>query len=65
MDDVLAAFPAWLRKQFFFLQVHSHVPEKQQASLQSGNFWKSKASTKGESASYTPQRTSVGLEMMP
>jgi hypothetical protein len=54
MDDVFAAFPTWLRKQFFFFQVHSHVPEKQQASLQSGNFWKSKASMKGESASYTP-----------
>ena len=65
MDDVLAAFPAWLRKQFFFFQVHSHVPEKQQASLQSGNFWKSKASTKGESASYTPPWTCFGLEMMP
>jgi len=51
MDDVLPAFPAWLRKQLFFFQVHLHVPEKQQASFQSGTFWKSRASTKGESIS--------------
>ena len=55
------------RKQLFFFQVHSHIPEKQQASLQSGNLWKSKASTKGESIPlhHTHPRTCVGLEMMP
>jgi hypothetical protein len=57
----------WLRKQLFIFQVHSHVPEKQQSSLQSNNFWKSKASVKGESIFLhcTHPWTHVGLEMMP
>jgi hypothetical protein len=37
------------KEALFFFQVHSHAPEKQQASFQTGNFWKSKASTKEES----------------
>jgi hypothetical protein len=37
------------KKQLFFFQVHSRVPEKQQVSFPAGNFWKKKASTKGES----------------